>query len=413
MFETEWDRGELEWILKESKQIETPFFLLDENRLRDNVEFIKKKAGADFAVCFSVKANPWYAAKAAECADYVEVCSHGEWELCRKQGILSNKMIIGGIYKSDEELKELVEVRPHRISIESLLQLNQVNKYASASGIGVDILLRISSGNQFGINFDQAIDILKHQDKFPFLRFQGIHYYSGTQKRQIQDVEKDIALLESAGRQAGESFMEIEYGPGLGVPQFRNHNPDEYKALFTELIGKLRPLARHFRITLECGRLLAADTGIYVTKIVDKKMNNNREYYIVDGGIHHLQYYGQIKGQHIPFIYAGEEHGIDENKEVAICGALCTANDILVRSMCLPEKKLGERLVFMNTGAYCVTEGISLFLSRNLPGIIIKKKQELVIMRNQVSSYPLNMKQKEWRNTDEDRTGKTYIGMLK
>lgn len=393
MFETEWDSNELNFILEESKQIETPFFLFKENRLKNNVDCLKKKAGAGFAVCFSVKANPWYAVRAAECADYVEVCSPGEWELCRKQGISSNKMIVGGIYKSDEELKELVEARPHRISIESMLQLSQVDKHASASGIGADILLRISSGNQFGMAPDLVIDILKHQDRFPSLRFKGIHYYSGTQKRQMKELEKDIVLLESVARQTQGSFAEIEYGPGLSVPQFRNHTPGEYESLLYGLINRLQALAGQFRITLECGRLLTADTGIYITEIVDIKTNNGKVFYIVDGGIHHLQYNGQIKGQHIPFIYAGKENGMSRNKEVAICGALCTANDVLVRSVCLPEKKPGERLVFMNAGAYCVTEGISLFLSRDLPGIVIEKQHELVIIRSQTASYPFNMKQ--------------------
>ncbi len=391
MFEKEWDREELDWILEKSQQIETPFFLLKENRLKDNVNFLKKIAGTNFAVCFSVKANPWYAIKAAENADYVEVCSRGEWELCRRQGISADKIIVGGICKSDKELKELVEARPHRISIESMQQLKQVDKYTSVSGIGADILLRISSGNQFGMDPDLVIDILKHQDRFPSLRFKGIHFYSGTQKRQMVEIEKDIDLIESVGKQAKGNFTEIEYGPGLGVPQFQNHDSDEYKSLLSALVYRLQALAGQFRIVLECGRLLTADTGIYVTEIVDKKMNNGRTYYIVDGGIHHLQYYGQIKGQCTPVIYTGKDNGITCEKEVTICGALCTTNDVLVRSVRLPEKKPGDRLVFMNAGAYCVTEGISLFLSRDLPSIVIEKQHDLVIMRNHIASYPLNM----------------------
>ncbi|MBD5450897.1 MAG: hypothetical protein HDR28_12305 [Lachnospiraceae bacterium] len=393
MFEKEWDREELDWILEKSQQIETPFFLLNENRLKENVDFLKKKAGADFAVCFSVKANPWYAVKAAENADYVEVCSHGEWELCKKQGISAARIIVGGIYKSNEELKELVEARPHRISIESMQQLKQVDKHASASGIGADILLRISSGNQFGMDPDLVIDILKHQDRFPALRFKGIHFYSGTQKRQEKEIEKDIDLIESVVKQAKGNFTEIEYGPGVGVSLFQNHDSDEYKSLFFALLNRLQALEGQFRIVLECGRLLTADTGIYVTEIVDKKINNGRTYYIVDGGIHHLQYYGQIKGQYTPFIYTGKDNEMTGEKEVTICGALCTANDVLVRSVHLPEKNPGDRLVFMNAGAYCVTEGISLFLSRDLPGIVMEKQHELAVLRNHIPSYPLNIKQ--------------------
>ena len=159
------------------------------------------------------------------------------------------------------------------------------------------------------------------------------------------------------------------------------------------MVNRLQALAGHFRIVLKCGRLLTADTGIYVTEIVDKKMNNGRTYYIVDGGIHHLQYYGQIKGQYTPVIYTGKDNGLTGEKEVTICGALCTTNDVLVRSVRLPEKRQRDRLIFMNAGAYCVTEGISFFLSRDLHGIVIEKQHDLVIMRNHIASYPLNMRQ--------------------
>lgn len=398
MFEAEWDSEELNWILRESQYMETPFFLLSEDKLRENVTLLKKKAGTKFDVCFSIKSNPWYAAGAAESAAYVEVCSPGEWELCRRQGISSDRIIAGGIYKSDRELKELVESGSHRISIESMGQLVLADKYASVSNKGADILLRISSGNQFGMDPDVVVDILKHQSRFPSLRFRGIHYYSGTQKRRIKDVEEDIVLLESVAEKAQGSFMEIEYGPGLGVPQFQNHSPEEYVSCLACSLNRLQGLSERFRIILECGRLLTADTGVYVTEIVDKKVNHGRIYYIVDGGIHHLQYNGQIKGQLTPFIYTGKNSGAKENREATICGALCTTNDVLARSVDLPEKEPGERLVFLNAGAYCVTEGTSLFLSRDLAGIVVEKQKRMEIMRSHTASYPLNMQQPSARN---------------
>lgn len=401
MFEARWNSNELNRILRESRHMKTPFFLLSEDKLRDNVSFLKKKAGERFAVCFSIKSNPWYAASAAESADYVEVCSPGEWELCIRHGISANQIIAGGVCKSDKELKHLVKAKPHRISIESMRQLALADKYASADEARADILLRISSGNQFGMNPDMAVELLNHKNRFPSLQFKGIHYYSGTQKRRIKDVEEDIALLEYVAEKANGKFAEIEYGPGLGVPQFQSHNPDEYESCLSYLLGRLQGLSRQFRITLECGRLLAADTGVYVTEIVDKKENDERTYYIVDGGIHHLQYDGQIRGQLLPFIYAGNDNVTDQRRESAICGALCTDNDVLARSANIPEKDIGERLIFLNAGAYCVTEGISLFLSRDLPGIVIEKRKSLAIMRDHVPTYPFNMKQHFTENGDD------------
>ena len=82
MYEPKWEDKDLNRILEESRQIPTPFYLLDENRLKNNIVRLKEKTGDLFSICFSVKANPWYAVSAMEYADYVEVCSPGEWELC-------------------------------------------------------------------------------------------------------------------------------------------------------------------------------------------------------------------------------------------------------------------------------------------------------------------------------------------
>lgn len=74
-----------------------------------------------------------------------------------------------------------------------------------------------------------------------------------------------------------------------------------------------------------------------------------------------------------------------------ICGSLCTFADILVRGLMLSEPEIGDMLVFENIGAYSVTEGSYLFLSRDLPGIYLQKKDgRIAKLREGIPSYPVN-----------------------
>ena len=144
------------------------------------------------------------------------------------------------------------------------------------------------------------------------------------------------------------------------------------------------------KLILEIGRSIAASCGRYVTKVVDVKSNSTGNYAIVDGGIHHIAYFGQVLAMKHPKV----QHFAKESGEVCnwnVCGSLCTTNDILLKDISFNNLNIGDSLVFENAGAYCPTEGISLFLSRALPTVLMKNKNgSVTVLRKQTDTYPLN-----------------------
>lgn len=128
-------------------------------------------------------------------------------------------------------------------------------------------------------------------------------------------------------------------------------------------------------LTVEMGRFIVSECGCYITKLMDKKTNDGVNYAIFDGGINHVNYYGQIMGMKTPIIFHYDKNLnlVDDEKveNWKICGSLCTINDDLVRSYKTSNMNIGDYFVFCNIGAYSVTEGIYLFLSRTLPKIVI------------------------------------------
>ena len=115
----------------------------------------------------------------------------------------------------------------------------------------------------------------------------------------------------------------------------------------------------------------------------------------MDGGINHLNYYGQAMAMKQPYCTQldteGNEKTGGEEESWNLCGALCTVNDVVVKRFPLHKPQLHDILVFERVGAYSVTEGIYLFLSRPLPRIYFWTEGEgLRMVRDGVHTDLLN-----------------------
>ena len=190
---------------------------------------------------------------------------------------------------------------------------------------------------------------------------------------------------------------ELEYGTGFPVAYFGEDLEEENLILgFRQL---LEDMTWQGEITLELGRSIAASCGRFFTHVVDKKRNHGQNYLIVDGGMHQMVYYGQYMGMKIPqYALCGRE-GEAPTDTWNVFGSLCSMNDILVKALPLPEPEIGDTLRFDNTGAYCVTEGIALFLSRDLPAVyIIDSEGKLFQARKTTETFPFNTLHTSERN---------------
>lgn len=165
--------------------------------------------------------------------------------------------------------------------------------------------------------------------------------------------------------------------------------------ILSEFRALLESLNFKGKVVLEMGRFLAAACGYYVTSIVDMKVNKEQPYVIMDGGINHLNYYGQAMAMKQPYCTQLDTEGNEkiggEDESWNLCGALCTVSDVVVKRFPLHKPQLHDILVFERVGAYSVTEGIYLFLSRPLPRIYFWTEGEgLRMVRDGVHTDLLN-----------------------
>lgn len=125
--------------------------------------------------------------------------------------------------------------------------------------------------------------------------------------------------------------------------------------------------SKKYKLGIEMGRFLSSGCGIYATKVVDIKSNDEINYVICDGGIHQLKYYGQTTAMQVPNIEVLNKSQTTDN--YCICGSLCTVADVIAREANLPSLNINDILLFQRCGAYSITEGSSLFLSRGIPAV--------------------------------------------
>ena len=381
-------------IIEEIKQkYDTPAYIFDINVLKKRIEYLKSKIPENVKLCYAIKANTFIVKEIEDIIDRFEVCSPGEYYICKENNINPSKILISGVNKTPEVIKEMIESNEslNCYTIESIEQFKIIKDISNNKNI--DIMLRITSGNQFGINLEEAEELIKNRSEYSNLNIKGIQYFSGTQKRSLKILGKELDYLDEViinlKEKYGFEIEELEYGSGFPVFYFQNDEFDE-DTFLTEFFEKMSNMKYKGKIIIELGRWVAASCGTYITKVVDKKINKGQNYAILDGGMNHLVYYGQSMAMKIPKCKVYPKKESCEQKW-NLCGSLCTTNDILVKQFPAGDLQIGDILIFENTGAYCMTEGISLFLSRDLPYVFkITEDKKLQLVRENLPTYKLN-----------------------
>lgn len=384
---------------------QTPYYVFDTDEFAKRAAMIRAaldcKGGRRIPLCFSIKANPFLLHRLPESLDHVEVCSPGELEICIALGVKPESIIYSGVMKEKCDIERAVSYGAGILTCESIRHATLISEVMSecipdgAHEAGsvetkAQVILRLTSGNQFGMSFEDIEYIISHPDEFKGITVIGIHYYSGTQKS-LRKINKDLEKIKSALTVLKEKYgfepKLVEYGPGLCVEYFEEDWQEKEKQALDEAAEVLREFAEEYPLGIEMGRFLAASCGKYYTQVKDLKSTGDANYAILDGGIHHLNYFGQRMAMQVPPIkvYAGE---VSENEEKSgveftqspdtdytLCGSLCTVADVLVREVKLKKLELGDVLEFGHCGAYSVTEAPALFLSRQLPAVYAYSKE--------------------------------------
>ena len=378
-----------------AQQVQTPAYVFDLDEFRRRAERVKQAFGEKTGLCFSIKANPFLLAALPDVFDKIEVCSPGELTICEKTGADMGMVIFSGVNKTAADVERAMDDHVGVFTAESQLHLQLIQESAAKRGIRVPVLLRLTAGSQFGMDEQEVLRIICDRETYTGVEIVGLHYFSGTQKRKVALIEKELDYLlqfvSQVEQNHGFKLERLEYGTGLAVDYFAA-DADELEMTRLEAVGaKIRDVSEKIDLTVEMGRFFAAPCGYYFTKVMDTKTNMGVNYAIVDGGLNQLKYDGQIQGMQIPKIsHIKLQDAAAENMEKwTLCGSLCTTADVLTRNAELAGLSMGDVLVFERTGAYSVMEGMAVFLSREMPEVSLYSEAEGLVKVRQMLATDL------------------------
>lgn len=403
-----------EEIIKHSiQEYSTPFYLFDVDEAKQRINYIRESLQGIAKVCFAIKANPFLMKSVRDCVDKFEVCSPGEFHIYEEQEMLGEQLIYSGVYKDKDTLESALSHYNEEgiFTVESELHWQLIEEWANSNCKKVKVYLRLTSGNQFGMDEGVVERLVRERKTHPYMEIEGIHFFSGTQKKKLIRQEKELQYLNEYCHRLKDKYdfmvKNLEYGPGAPISYFQEEKnvmtTDEFLDGIIHLISEMDCGAI---VTLEMGRFLMAMCGSYVTSVCDLKHNKGTNYIIVDGGIHHLNYDGQLKGMYLPFmkIFRTKTENFEkvqpisskegQNKKATlwdICGALCTINDVIVSQVPMECVCKGDIFVFERVGAYSIYEGMVLFLSRTLPEVVFYSKDHgFQSVRKPIETYKMN-----------------------
>lgn len=365
--------------LTEKDHTPTPSYVFDLDKMKGFVKKVQSCLGESVQLCYAMKADPFLTGPMMEVVSSFEVCSPGEFRICERVGVPMERIVLSGVYKNPEDVEYVLSAYGGRgmYTVESLQHLQILNDTAVKLGMKIAVLIRVTSGNQFGVDEEDIRKMVSDRGNYPGIEIEGLQFYLGTQKRELSQMKTELEHLdEFIGELKEVNGFEtrvLEYGPGFFVPYFKKDKSEDVEDVLGEFKELLECLKFKGKVVLEMGRFLAATCGYYVTSIVDMKVNKDQPYVIMDGGINHLNYYGQVMAMKQPYCVQLDAEGNEKTEGEAeawnLCGALCTVSDVVVKRFPLHKPQIHDILVFERVGAYSVTEGIYLFLSRPLPRI--------------------------------------------
>lgn len=402
----------------------TPTYIFDVREVEARIRLLRSLLPEDTGLCFAVKANPFLIPYVADMVDRLEVCSPGEYEICIQAEIAPEKIVVSGVNKTYESMKRILSYSKGAgiYTIESEEHAKILQTLAEKNQMPLSVLIRLSSGNQFGVDAETFIRLAKEVQESPYLTLAGVHYYAGTQKRQSK-LEKEMDALavfaETFESETGMKLPELEYGAGMKVSYFVNDSEKDQRESEPEpqiqtLSEKLRTCDAYGKKTIELGRFLVSMSGYYLTRVMDVKRTAKPGFVILDGGIHQINYYGWMMGMKQPEMKVltekdgddcilSEHGGADRKSECSLpensdagemfhlCGSLCTVNDVLARDVTLHNPEKGDVFCFKRCGAYAATEGMAMFLSRELPQVLICGTDgKIEKLRDRVETYPFH-----------------------
>ncbi|MGF6823701.1 diaminopimelate decarboxylase [Microbacterium sp. ZKA21] len=374
----------------------TPFFAYDRALLDARIRQLREALPARIELSYAMKANPMPAVvhHLSGRVDRIDVASALEMRTALDTGIRPDRVSFAGPGKTPAEIVQAVAAGII-VEIESETELARVVTAGEQLGVTPTIAIRVNpdfavkgSGmrmgggpQQFGIDAELVPAILTVAASTG-VDILGFHVFAGSQNLNAEIISeaqrRTVDLVSSLADQLPTPLRYLNLGGGFGIPYTEKDRPLDLAAVaegLHELVdGVITERFGDASAVIELGRYIVAESGVYVTRIVDRKVSRGKTFIVVDGGMHHQLAasgnFGQAIRRNYPLV-VGNRMAQDDDERVSVVGCLCTPLDLLGDDVLVANAEIDDLVVIFLQGAYGLTASPTAFLGHPAPAEVL------------------------------------------
>ena len=373
----------------------TPFYAYDRKLILDRIRYLRETLPDGISIHFAMKANPMpeVVRLISERVDGLDVASAGELDIALASGCSPADISFAGPGKTVDELRKAVAAGI-TINVESKTELSRIVTLAESSRSRPNVAIRVnpdfelkSSGMKmsggpkpFGIDAEDVPQILEEMAGMP-VNFRGFHIFSGSQNLRAEAIcesqNKAMDLAIELAKSAPNDPTLLNIGGGFGIPYFPGDQPLDLSSVSQNLKALVKLRDKRLpavELVLELGRYLVGEAGVYICKVLDKKVSRGQVFLVTDGGLHHhlaaSGNFGQVIRKNYPVLIANKVTATS-TENVSIVGPLCTPLDLLADRMDMAQAEIGDHVAVFQSGAYGFSASPHRFLGHPPPKEIL------------------------------------------
>ena len=362
----------------------TPAFVYDFSVVREKVTALRAALPNGVGIHYAMKANPLSILVAAmvPLVDGIDIASGGE--LIVAQGAGAKHISFAGPGKRDIELEGAIAAQI-TINLESEGEASRALAIADRLGVVPKLAVRVNpdfslKGSGMKMSGGAAAFGVDAEHVAPLVRrliaagadWRGFHIFAGSQALDSDALAETqaatVALADHLAKEIGVAPPLVNIGGGFGIPYFANESAVDVVTIGSRLGDVLSACSQSLggsRFAVELGRWLVGECGVYLTRVIDRKVSRGETFLVTDGGLHHQLAasgnFGTVVRRNYPIAVANK---IDApaTETVNVVGCLCTPLDKLGDQVLIPRADVGDIIAVFMAGAYGATASPASFL---------------------------------------------------
>jgi diaminopimelate decarboxylase len=377
-------------------EVGTPFYCYSSAALEQNHRAFAALFPTDTLIAFSVKANGNLAVlrTLAKLGAGADVVSGGELKKALAAGIPADKIVFSGVGKTRAELELGLAAGIHQFNVESEAELEGLSDIAAAAGRTASVAIRVNpdidarthakiatgtAETKFGIPWSRAREAYARAAALPGLEAVGVDVHIGSQITELAPFEEAFARvieLVALLRGDGHRISRADLGGGLGVHYGAEDPPPPDCTAYGDMVARLMR-GLNLSLILEPGRLIAAEAGVLVARVIYLKDGEAHRFAILDAGMNDLMRPALYGAYHDIVCVAPAADAPSEIYDVV--GPVCETSDIFARGYRLPQLRAGDLVAILKTGAYGASMASAYNARPPAPEVLVKDERWSVV----------------------------------